>query len=188
MNESELLSLGYDADVIRKNFARVRGELERAGRLSPRGEPPLLIAATKTVPAPVINYAVSELGLTVIGENRVQELLDKYEALDPRPEIHFIGSLQCNKVKYIIDKVKMIHSVDSVKLAEEISRRAEARGIVMDVTAEVNIGREAAKGGVMPEEAVDFALRISELPGISVRVIMTLDPKFDEKSDYKNFF
>ncbi len=179
---------GYDTGVIRENFARVRENIIKASAHSPWGKPPLLLAATKTVPAPVINFAVSHLGLSVIGENRVQELMDKYDLLDPRPEIHFIGSLQCNKVKYIIDKVSMIHSVDSEKLALEISRRAEALGKVMDVTAEVNIGREPSKGGVMPEEAVDFALRISELPGISVRGIMTMAPKCAEKSDYGKYF
>ena len=180
--------LGYDKDALGQNFKRVRGELRDAGEASPTGRTPLLIAATKTVPAEVINYAASELGLTDIGENRVQELLDKYDRLDPSLRIHFIGQLQTNKVKYIIDRVSMIHSVDSVKLAEEISRRAESAGRVMDVTAEVNIGREHSKGGVMPEEAVDFALRIAELPGISVRGFMTMAPKCDEKSDYIKYF
>ena len=182
------LICGYDKAALASNFRRVRDDLERAGAVSPRGRTPLLIAATKTVPVEVINYSAEHLGLTDIGENRVQELLDKYEALDKSLRLHFIGGLQTNKVKYIIDKVSMIHSVDSLRLAEEISKRAVEHGIVMDVTAEVNIGRETSKGGVMPEEAVDFALRIAELPGISVRGIMTMAPKCDEKSDYRKYF
>ena len=166
----------------------MRGELERAGERSPSGRAPLLIAATKTVPVEVINFAASELGLTDIGENRVQELLGKCDRFDRSLRVHFIGKLQCNKVKYIIDRVSMIHSVDSLKLAEEISRRAVAAGRKMDVTAEVNIGREPAKSGVMPEEAVDFALRIADLPGLSVRGMMTMAPKCDEKSDYGKYF
>lgn len=179
---------GYDADALRRNFENVRAGLAEAGARSPSGHAPHLIAATKTVPVEVINYAAENLGLTDIGENRVQELLDKYDRLSPSLRVHFIGSLQCNKVKYIIDKVSMIHSVDSVRLAEEISRRAEASGKKMDVLAEVNIGRETSKGGVMPEEAVDFALRISDFPGLSVRGLMTMAPKCDEKSDYDKYF
>ena len=185
---SEDVILGYDTDVLRQNFARVRGDLIRAAADLPGGVPPLLIAATKTVPVEVINFAAAELGLTDIGENRVQELLEKYDRLDPSLRVHFIGGLQCNKVKYIIDKVSMIHSVDSLRLAEEISRRAQERGIVMDVLAEVNIGREKSKDGVLPEEAAEFAIKIAELPGISVRGIMTMAPKCDENSDYRKYF
>lgn len=185
---SDKTILGYDTDVLRQNFARVRENLTGAAAMSPNGKPPLLIAATKTVPVEVINFAASELRLTDIGENRVQELLEKYDRLDPSLRVHFIGGLQCNKVKYIIDKVAMIHSVDSVRLAEEISRRAVERGIVMDVLAEVNIGRESSKGGVSPEEASEFAARIADLPGIFVRGIMTMAPKCDEKTDYRKYF
>ncbi len=179
---------GYDTDVLRGNFEEVRENLRLAGERSPRGRAPELIAATKTVPVEVINYAAENLGLSHIGENRVQELCEKYDRLDPTLTVDFIGKLQTNKVKYIIDKVAMIHSVDSVHLADEISRQAVKAGRTVDVLAEVNIGREASKSGVMPEDAVDFALRISELPGISVRGIMTMAPKCDEKSDYYKYF
>ncbi len=179
---------GYDTDVLRRNFETVRENLKTAGELSPWGKPPLLVAATKTVPVEVINYAAENLGLTHIGENRVQELLEKYDRLDPHLTLHFIGKLQTNKVKYIVDKVKMIHSVDSEGLAREISRQAVKAGLTMDVLVEVNIGREESKGGVMPEDAVDFALKTADLPGISVRGIMTMAPKCDEKSDYRKYF
>lgn len=182
------LICGYDTDNLRRNFDKVRRELAAAGARSPYGVTPKLIAATKTVPAEVINYAAAELGLERIGENRVQELLDKYSKLDRRLTVDFIGRLQTNKVKYIIDKVAMIHSVDSERLAEEISRQAVKTGRTVDVLAEVNIGREESKSGLLPEEAVDFAVRIADLPGISVRGIMTMAPKCDEKSDYGKYF
>ncbi len=183
----EIIS-GYDAEEIERNFDTVRSNLIDAAARSGCGKTPLLIAATKTVPVEVINYAAEHFGLTDIGENRVQELLAKYDSLDRSLRIHFIGSLQCNKVKYIIDKVSMIHSVDRAELAEEISRRALEHGIVMDVLVEVNIGRELSKGGVMPDEAVDFACDIDKLPGISVRGMMTMAPKCVEKDKYSEFF
>lgn len=139
-----------------------------------------LLAATKTVPAEYINYAAG-LGLRVIGENRVNELLEKYDALDKtRLDVQFIGHLQTNKVKYIIDKVSLIHSVDSVRLAEEISRRALAAGRVMPVLAEVNIGGEESKSGVLPEQTEDFVREIATLKGITVRGLMTIPPRSDE--------
>lgn len=179
---------GYDTSVIAENFARVRETLAEAAKLSPTGKTPKLIAATKTVPVEVINYAASELGLTDIGENRVQELLEKSERLSPSLTVHFIGTLQTNKVKQIIDKVSMIHSVDSMHLAREIDRRAAEAGRVMDVLCEVNIGREESKGGVDPANAVDVALEMSELGSLSVRGIMTMAPKCDEKADFRKYF
>ncbi len=148
-----------------------------------------LLAATKTVPPEVINYAIDELGITDIGENRVQELLDKYDSLHlDRARLHFIGSLQTNKVKYIIDKVCMIHSVDSEKLALEINRQAEKHGIVMDVLIEVNIGREENKGGVLPEDVEALADKICGLERLRLCGMMTIAPKCVEKSDYLKYF
>ncbi len=185
--EKEMLC-GYDTEKLRENFSRVRAELENAAAASPGGRVPTLIAATKTVPVEVINYAARELGLTEIGENRVQELLSKYEALDKSLKLHFIGTLQKNKVKYIVDKVAMIHSVDSVSLAEEIGKRSAAIGKTMDILLEVNIGREPAKGGFLPEEVADAAAEISRIPGISLRGIMTMAPKCEKKEDYLKYF
>ncbi|MBQ4574502.1 MAG: YggS family pyridoxal phosphate-dependent enzyme [Clostridia bacterium] len=148
-----------------------------------------LLAATKTVPPEVINYAIDSLGITDIGENRVQELLDKYDALHlDNARLHFIGSLQTNKVKYIVDKVCMIHSVDSEKLALEIDRQARKHGIIMDVLIEVNIGREENKGGVMPEDVEALADKINELDGLRLCGMMTIAPKCGEKSEYFKYF
>lgn len=139
-----------------------------------------LLAASKTVPAEYINYA-ADCGLKVIGENRVNELLEKYDDIDKtRLDIQFIGHLQTNKVKYIIDKVSLIHSVDSLRLAEEISRRALAIGKVMPVLVEINIGGEETKGGINPDETEAFIRKIAVLEGITVRGLMTIPPKSDD--------
>ena len=135
-----------------------------------------VVAATKTVDVERINYAI-ECGLRDIGENRVGELLEKYEHYDKRARVHFIGQLQRNKVKYIIDKVCLIHSVDSIPLADEIEKQARKHGIVMDVLVEVNIGREASKGGVMPEDLDEILDHIRSLEHVKVRGLMTIGPK-----------
>lgn len=160
--------------------AQIKSRIEEITAKLPVGV--TLLGATKTVPAEYINYA-ADCGLKVIGENRVNELLEKYDAIDKsRLQIHFIGHLQTNKVKYIIDKVSLIHSVDSVRLAEEISKRATEKGLVMPVLAEVNIGGEESKSGVAPEEAAEFVKALSVLKGISVRGLMTIPPKCEDES------
>jgi len=148
-----------------------------------------VLLATKTVSPEQINFVARECGHRLIGENRVQELCDKYGRLDrERLTVHFIGYLQTNKVKQIIDKVDMIHSVDRESLAAEIDKRAAEHGIRMDVLCEINIGREAEKGGVMPERALDFCKRLSEFPNLRLRGIMTMAPKLQEERDYRPFF
>lgn len=143
-----------------------------------------IMAVTKTVPAEVVNWVFS-MGLDLLGENRVQEYLSKKELyakstdFGTPPRIHFIGHLQTNKVKYIIDSVSMIQSVDSIKLASEINRLAGARGRVMDVLCEVNIGAEESKSGVAPDELYGLLSEISELPNIRVKGLMTIPPPSD---------
>lgn len=159
--------------------ALIKSNLEKIQALVPEGV--VLLGASKTVPAEYINFA-ADCGLKVIGENRVNELLEKYEAIDKtKLDVHFIGHLQTNKVKYIIDKVSLIHSVDSIRLAEEISRRALALGKVMRVLVEINIGGEESKGGIPPEETEEFIRKISVLKGIKVEGIMAIPPKCDEE-------
>ncbi len=179
---------GYDTAVLTENFRRVRAELAEASLSSPGRKMPTLIGATKTVPVEVINYAAEHLGLTDAGENRVQELLEKYEHYSPKLKLHFIGTLQKNKVKYIVDKVSMIHSVDSVSLAEEISKRSLHIGRRMDILLEVNIGREESKGGFMPEEVGEAYEKIASLDGVLVRGLMTMAPKCEKKADYLKYF
>ena len=175
---------------ILNNIHTVRAEMARAEQACGRaaGET-LLLAATKTVSAEDINFAVNEGGITDIGENRVQELLSKYDALDrDKMRIHFIGSLQTNKVKYIIDKVDLIHSVDSVKLAKEIDRRAAAIGKVQDILLEYNSGMEQNKGGFDRDALYSALPEIASLSNVRLLGIMTIAPKCEKDSDYCKFF
>ncbi len=175
----------FDYDEISDNIRRIRETIKKA---APEREP-ILLAATKTVPAEVINRAIRNDGIRCIGENRVQELLEKYDALDlSETELHFIGKLQTNKVKYIIDKVDMIHSLDSLKLAAEIQRCAARIGKTMDVLVEINIGREENKSGILPEEAGAFFDALTPFDALRVRGIMTIAPKCAEKDAYRKYF
>lgn len=136
---------------VRENIEKINAvkdaAAEKAGR---KGSDVLLCAVTKTHPASLINEAI-DAGITDIGENKVQEILEKYDDVKP-VRWHMIGHLQTNKVKYIIDKVSMIHSVDSYKLAEEIDKRAAQHGIVMDILIQVNSAMEESKFGITTEE------------------------------------
>ncbi len=165
-------------DVVLKNnlekvLENVKASAKKAGRSH---ESIRIVPATKTVPALRINELLS-YGIDTIGENRVQELLEKYDGLDKRFKIHFIGKLQTNKVKYIVDKVEMIHSVDSEKLCAEISKRAQAVGKVMKILIEVNIGKEESKSGVLPENAEELVRIAATYPGVKVEGIMVIPPK-----------
>lgn len=146
-----------------------------------------LLAATKTVPLPVINHAIGR-GLSCLGENRVQELLEKYDGLDHSCDVQFIGRLQTNKVKYLMGKVSCIQSLDSWKLAQEISRLCLRERSSMNVLVEVNIGREESKGGVLPEELPEFIQRVRELPGITVRGLMAIPPACEDKGELRKYF
>ena len=166
-------------EEIAANIKRIQTEL--GGRAE-------LLAATKTVPADLINFA-ADCGIKTIGENRVNELLEKYDAIDrSRLSIHFIGALQTNKVKYIIDKVDMIHSLDRLSLAEEIERRAAQHGRVMDVLVEVNIASEPSKSGLKPDEALDFCRGLSKYKHIRLRGLMCVPPKCDDGKENIEYF
>ena len=148
-----------------------------------------LLLATKTVDCDRIEYAVRECGVKYIGENRVQEFLEKYERLKDLPcELHFIGTLQKNKVKYIIDKVSLIHSVGSISLCEEIEKQAEKHGIVMNVLCEVNIGEEDNKSGFLPAEVPQAYEKMRSYPHVRPIGLMTMAPVCQNKSDYLKFF
>ena len=174
-----------------RNLSRVKGELAEACRSS--GYDPervTLMAAIKSADVAEINYLHTVLGVTHVGENRVQQLLERYELLEREGlSIHFIGTLQTNKVKYIIDKVDMIQSLDSEKLAREIERQAAKVGRVMDVLIEINSGSEISKSGVAPEETEAFAHRVvsGEYPHLRLRGFMTMAPKSTEE-EYRIIF
>ena len=172
-----------DALILDDNFKRISHNIENAMLKAGRTDKVRLMAVTKTVPPEKINHAIS-LGADLLGENRVQEFMGKYEFYDKKCEIHFIGGLQNNKVKYIIDKVSMIHSVDSMKLADEINKRAAALNRRVDILVEVNIGGEESKGGVSPEAAAELSAYCSELANIRLRGYMTIPPPSDDSSKY----
>lgn len=147
-----------------------------------------LLAATKYASVEQIN-ALPDLGVFDIGENRVQALMEKWEALDKeRLRVHFIGSLQKNKVKYIADKVCMIHSLDSIELAREIERQCAKHDKGMDVLVEINCAGEESKGGVAPEQAEALCLALSQFPHVRLRGFMTMAPKCPEKEQYYKYF
>lgn len=147
----------------------------------------ILLAATKTVSADVINYAISK-GIKYIGENRVQEFLSKENELSLDAHRHFIGHLQTNKAKDIVGKVEMIESVHSEKLASVIGKLSTDRGIVTDILLEVNIGNEESKSGFLPEELFDAVRRIAKISGIKVRGLMAIPPICEKKSEIMEFF
>lgn len=162
---------------IAENLAAVKENITRAARAAGRDEKEILLCgATKMNDAQRVREAI-EAGLPCCGENRVQELLEKNEqhAYDGAA-LHFIGTLQKNKAKYLVGLVSLIHSVDSVELMREISRQAEKRGVRQDILLEVNTGGEASKSGFAPAELAGALEKAGEFPGIFVRGLMTIPP------------
>ncbi|HEZ7985535.1 MAG TPA: YggS family pyridoxal phosphate-dependent enzyme [Ruminococcus sp.] len=169
-------------DDIQENLRVIRENIAEA--CSGCGRDPdsvEIMAVTKTVPPEIVNSAI-KMGIGLMGENRVQEFLSKQESYvnktaDGKPvEIHFIGRLQTNKVKYIIDPMCMIQSVDSIRLAKEISRLALAKGKVMDILCEVNIGGEESKGGIAPDGLAELLEQVTAFDGVRLRGLMTIPP------------
>lgn len=163
---------------------KIRCAAEKAGR---NPDEITLIAVTKTVDSEAARQ-VMQAGVLDLGENRVQSFLDKYEALGDEPRWHIIGHLQTNKVKYIIGKVQLIHSVDSLHLAEEINKKALALGLSQDILFQFNISGEASKSGAAEEEAERIFEALSKLQGISVRGLMTMAPLLADDSETKQVF
>ena len=174
-----------------KNLSRVKGDIAaacEAGGFDPAGV--TLMAAIKSADVEEINYLHTTLGVTHVGENRVQQLLERYDKLEREGlSIHFIGSLQTNKVKYIIDKVDMIQSLDSERLAREIERQAAKVERVMDVLIEINSGSEISKGGVEPSDTEAFARHVvcGAYPHLRLRGFMTMAPKSTDEQ-YREIF
>lgn len=178
-DDAALLQVSENYKVISENISR---SYEKAGRK----DKVRLMAVTKTVPCEKINFAVS-LGIDLLGENRVQEFLEKKDFYDKKCEVHFIGGLQTNKVKYIADKVSMIHSVDNRRLADEINKRSLAIGKISDILIEINIGGEESKGGVSTEELDEFAAYCSELNNIRLKGFMAIPPPDADGSSRRYF-
>lgn len=182
MNEEAInYMLKENLDNVLKNIADSE---ERSGRK--KGDV-TLIAVSKTKPVEMIKE-VYELGVRDFGENRVQELTEKYDKLPSDIRWHLIGHLQTNKVKYIIDKAYMIHSVDSLKLANEISREAVKHSVTANILIEVNVSGEESKFGVSPEDLEDLIRKISVLPAIRIRGLMTVAPYVVDSEENRQIF
>lgn len=148
-----------------------------------------LMSAVKSADAEEINYIHKALGVSDIGENRVQQLLERWDKLDKEGlRVHFIGSLQTNKVKYIIDKVYLIHSLDSERLAAEIDKQAKKHGIRARVLVEINSGNEESKGGIEPSDAEAFCLGLAKYENIELCGFMTMAPRCESREDYYPYF
>ena len=164
----------------------IRRELEAAAA-DRWGRAPEIIAVSKTVEAARVNL-VKQAGIVRLGENRVQEIMEKLPYLDASFQIDLIGRLQNNKVKYIMDKVGMIQSLDRISLAQEIDRRAQQHGLCMPVLVQVNIGAEPQKGGVPVEEAISFVRQAAALPGLEIRGLMAVMPDLDDDTQLRPYF
>ena len=166
--------------------ADIRRRLDAAA-LERWGRAPEIIAVSKTVSAPQVNE-VKETGISHLGENRVQEILEKLPYLDASFQIDLIGRLQINKVKYIIDKVAMIQSLDRENLAQEIDRRAQQHGLRMPVLIQVNIGNEPQKGGIAVEDMLSFARYAAALSGLELRGLMAVMPDLRDEDVLRPYF
>ncbi len=173
---------------IKENIREIN-EIKNAAAIKAggKGEDVLLVAVTKTRTPEELNEAI-DAGITDIGENKVQEIMDKFDYVKP-VRWHLIGHLQTNKVKYIIDKVSMIHSVDSIKLADEINKKAEQHNLTMDILIQVNAAQEESKFGITTDETEYIINYILEnCPNIRLRGLMSIAPFEDNPEDVRIFF
>lgn len=167
-------------DKVIENYKNAMSRLETALEESGRSmKDVLVIGASKTMPLERILFVRDNTDVNIFGENRVQELLEKYT---PDVRWHFIGQLQTNKVKYIVDKVELIHSVDRLSLLQEIDRQAKKHGKVQDILIEVNIGGEEKKGGVAPEEVIDFAKEVDKYSSVRLKGLMSVLPNVEKEA------
>ena len=171
-------------DNLKEVERRIEAACKRAGRSR---DEVTLIAVSKTKPVSMLQEAY-DLGVRVFGENKVQEIRDKYEVLPKDIEWHMIGHLQTNKVKYIVDKVKLIHSVDSLRLAETIEREAEKHGCTADILLEVNVAEEESKFGLKMDEVIPLAEKISQFSHVNLRGLMTIAPFVDDPEKNRTIF
>lgn len=172
--------------MIQENLRQVTAKIEAATPLEKKGKV-ILIAVSKTKPVSAIQEAYS-WGVRDFGENKVQEIIEKYDLLPKDIRWHMIGHLQRNKVKYIIDKVALIHSVDSLRLAEEISKEAVKHKRIMPILIEVNIAHEDSKFGVSPEHCEALIRQISPLPGVQIKGLMTVAPFVENGEENRQYF
>ena len=174
--------------MIKENVAeveaRIQAACERAGR---RREEVTRIAVSKTKPVRDI-YEVMETGIKDFGENKVQEMCDKMEMIQQPLNWHMIGHLQRNKVKYIVDKATLIHSVDSLRLAQQISQEAQKKSVESNILIEVNVAEEESKFGLSTAEVIQMVEEISKLPSVHIKGLMTVAPFTDNPEENRPYF
>ena len=176
-------------EQIKKNLEEIKAKMSAAAvKAGRKPEDVTLCAVSKTRTTEEINKAI-DLGVTDIGENKVQEILDKYDGVKAGVRWHLIGHLQTNKVKYIIDKVCLIHSVDSLRLAEEISKRAAGKNKTMDILLQVNVGNDENKFGVEGAQVGELIASILEsCPAVKIRGLMCIPPLTEDPEDARQYF
>lgn len=170
------MQMGTNFSFIEENYKRILYNVdETVAKYRKSDEKVDIIAVTKTVAPDAVNFAIS-CGINKIGENRVQEYLSKKDYYDKKADVHFIGHLQSNKVKYIINDINLIQSVDSIKIAQQINNFAEKTGKIQDILIEVNVGGEETKYGISPNMLKDTVLEISTLNNVKIKGLMTILP------------
>lgn len=174
--------------MIRENIEKVRGNIAKACEKSGRkAEDVTLIAVSKTKPVSMLQEAY-DCGCRDFGENKVQELVDKWEQMPKDIRWHMIGHLQRNKVKYIVDKAYLIHSVDSLRLAEEISKEAVKKHVTVSILVEINVAGEETKFGTGCDEACGLVEEIAKLPNLLIKGLMTIAPYVENPEENRQYF
>lgn len=174
--------------MLKENYDKVQANIDKVCRDIDRDRSEVtLIAVSKTKPLPMLQE-IYEHGCRDFGENKVQELVDKYEAMPKDIRWHMIGHLQRNKVKYIVDKVALIHSVDSVRLAEEIQKEAVKKNVDVNILIEVNVAEEATKFGLHTEETIEMIRQIAVFDHIHIKGLMTIAPYVENAEENRQHF
>lgn len=174
-------------NTLVENLEIIKQEIKESMEIAKRTDQVLLVGVTKTFPVDVISEGI-KIGINDVGENKAQEFSGKYDIIRDKVNWHFIGHLQKNKVKYVVGKAKLIHSVDSLELAEEISKRSMKLDLVQDILIEVNISGEQSKFGVNRQNIKELLEQISVLEGIRVRGLMTMAPNIDNETIVRDVF
>lgn len=174
--------------MVKENYNYVKQQVEETAKSCGRDPKEItLIAVSKTKPLENIEELI-EIGVEDFGENKVQELCDKYEHVSQPVRFHLIGHLQTNKVKYIVDKACLIHSVDSLKLAQTIQKEAAKKQVIAQILIEVNVAEEDSKFGLHTEDVIPFIQEISTMPNLHVNGLMTIAPFVDDPEDNRKYF
>lgn len=173
--------------MVTENYKEVQSFVKESEKKSSYGQNVTLIAVSKTKPSSDIK-ALYDIGVRDFGENKVQELCDKYDELPKDIKWHLIGHLQTNKVKYIVDKVYLIHSVDSIHLAQQIENECEKKNVDVNILVQVNVAKEDTKFGLMAEDVMSMIESISKLPHIHIKGLMTIAPFVEDAEENRQVF